>query len=68
MHTGKLVRSHPTRGKIFTLDRSRGAVTHVYDARQGGYGPQNGVAIGGTLFIGTNTGYLQAIALRDLGA
>ena len=55
-------------GKIFTLDRSRGAVTHVYDARQGGYGPQNGVAIGGTLFIGTNKGYLQAIPLRDLGA
>ncbi len=54
-------------GKIFTLDRSHGAITHVYDAHQGGYGPQNGVAIGGTLFIGTNTGYLQAIPLHDLG-
>ncbi len=55
-------------GKIFTLDRKHGTVTHVYDARQGGYGPQNGVAIGGTLFIGTNSGYLQAIPLHDLGA
>lgn len=54
-------------GKIFTLDRGHGAVTHVYDARQGGYGPQNGVAIGGTFFIGTNTGYLQAIPLQELG-
>ena len=55
-------------GKIFTFDRSRGTVLHVYDAKQGGYGPQNGVAIGRTLFIGTNTGYLQAIPLTELMA
>lgn len=55
-------------GKIFTLDRNDGAITHVFDAGQGGYGPQNGVAIGGTLFIGTNSGYLQAIPLQLLGA
>ncbi|WP_051848828.1 PQQ-binding-like beta-propeller repeat protein [Thiomonas sp. FB-Cd] len=55
-------------GKIFTLDRHDGAITHVYDAGLGGYGPQNGVAVGGTYFIGTNAGYLQAIPLSDLGA
>lgn len=53
-------------GEIFTLDRSTGQVLHIYNAKQGGYGPQNGVVIGKTYFNGTNTGWLQAIPLRDL--
>ncbi|HAN56344.1 MAG TPA: hypothetical protein DCQ77_09245 [Betaproteobacteria bacterium] len=53
-------------GEIFTLARSTGQVLHIYNAKQGGYGPQNGVVIGKTYFIGTNTGWLQAIPLHEL--
>ncbi len=54
-------------GEIFTLDRDSGAVLHTYNAHQGGYGPQNGVVVGGTYFNGTNAGMLQAIPLSTLG-
>ncbi len=54
-------------GKIFTLAKSTGKIMHVYDQKQGGYGPQNGVAVGGTYFIGTNEGFMQAIPLKTLG-
>ena len=63
---GERVIQPTAKGKIFALDRASGKVTHVYQSRDGGYGPQNGVAIGGTFFIGTNLGVLQAIPLRDL--
>ena len=56
------------KGKIFTLAKSSGKVTHVYDQKEGGYGPQNGVAVGSTYFIGTNDGFMQAIPLKMLGA
>lgn len=55
-------------GAIVTLDRKSGQVLGTYDAHAGGYGPQNGVAIGGTFFIGTNAGTLQAIPLAALHA
>lgn len=55
-------------GTIFTLARSTGKILHTYNQKQGGYGPQNGVAIGGTYFIGTNSGVMQAIPLRTLAA
>jgi glucose dehydrogenase len=54
-------------GNLFTLDRANGKVIHVANLHQGGYGPQNGVALGKTFFIGTNSGYLQAIPLQKLG-
>lgn len=54
-------------GAIVTLDGGNGKVLHTFDAHEGGYGPQNGDAIGGTFFIGTNAGTLQAIPLRTLG-
>ncbi|MGH7067744.1 MAG: PQQ-binding-like beta-propeller repeat protein [Acetobacteraceae bacterium] len=54
-------------GRIFTLDARTGRVLHVYDPHQGGYGPQNGVGVGGTFFIGTNSGVFQAIPLARLG-
>ncbi len=53
-------------GDLITLDRSNGEIRHTLDLHQGGYGPQNGVVIGGTFFIGTNAGVLQAIPLRRL--
>jgi outer membrane protein assembly factor BamB len=55
------------KGKIFTLAKSSGKVMHVYDQKQGGYGPQDGVAVGSTYFIGTNAGFMQAIPLKTLG-
>ncbi|HEX7348256.1 MAG TPA: PQQ-binding-like beta-propeller repeat protein [Rhodanobacteraceae bacterium] len=54
-------------GAIVTLDRASGKIRHTFNALEGGYGPQNGVAVGGTFFIGTNAGTLQAIPLRQLG-
>lgn len=56
------------KGKIFTLAKSSGNVTNVYNLKQGGYGPQDGVAVGGTFFIGTNDGFMQAIPLKSLKA
>lgn len=56
-------------GQIFSLDRQTGKILHIYKQKNGGsYGPQNGVAIGATYFIGTNTGLLQAIPLNELDA
>lgn len=55
-------------GAIVTLDWKHGSVLGTYDAHAGGYGPQNGVVIGGTFFIGTNAGTLQAIPLTALHA
>ncbi len=54
-------------GNIFALARANGKVIHVFNLHQGGYGPQNGVALGKTFFIGTNAGFLQAIPLKELG-
>lgn len=53
-------------GKIFALNRANGEILHVYQSHHGGYGPQNGVAVGGTFFIGTNKGWLQAIPISKL--
>ncbi len=64
---GKVLIQATASGDIFTLDRASGAVLHTDNARQGGYGPQNGVVVGGTYFNGTNAGMLQAIPLSALG-
>ncbi len=64
---GKVLIQATASGDIFTLDRDSGAVLHTYNAHQGGYGPQNGVVVGGTYFNGTNAGMLQAIPLSALG-
>ena len=64
---GKVLIQATASGEIFTLDRDSGAVLHTYNAHQGGYGPQNGVVVGGTYFNGTNAGMLQAIPLSTLG-
>ncbi|TAN05075.1 MAG: hypothetical protein EPN38_12630 [Rhodanobacteraceae bacterium] len=53
-------------GDIVTLDKGSGKIIHTYNGHQGGYGPQNAVVVGRTLFIGTNAGTLQAIPLEKL--
>lgn len=55
-----------TSGAIFTLDKRTGKLLHTWNAHEGGYGPQNGVVVGQTFFIGTNAGTLQAIPLHQL--
>ena len=54
-------------GDLVTLDRHSGRIVHVHNRHEGGYGPQNGVVVGKTFFIGTNAGTLQAIPLDKLG-
>jgi outer membrane protein assembly factor BamB len=53
-------------GMIVTLNRTTGAIAHIYHNPHGGFGPQNGVVIGSTYFIGSNTGFLEAIPLAKL--
>lgn len=53
-------------GDLVTLDKQTGKITHTYNRQQGGYGPQNAVVVGKTLFIGSNAGTLQAIPLAKL--
>ncbi|MGC9128564.1 MAG: PQQ-binding-like beta-propeller repeat protein, partial [Acidithiobacillus sp.] len=53
-------------GDIYALDRKTGATEHVYHNRCGGFGPQNGVVIGNTYFIGSNAGCMEAIPVRDI--
>lgn len=53
-------------GEIHALDRKTGRTLHVYHGKHGGFGPQNGVLVGKTYFIGSNTGYFQAIPLEQL--
>jgi outer membrane protein assembly factor BamB len=55
------------KGAIITLAKATGKVVNVVNLKQGGYGPQNGDAVGNSFFIGTNAGYLQAIPLKTLG-
>lgn len=54
-------------GDLVTLDRRDGRIVNTRNLHAGGYGPQNAAVIGGTLFIGTNAGTLQAIPLAQLG-
>lgn len=54
-------------GDLVTLDRYTGGIHRIYSRHEGGYGPQNAVVVGQTLFIGTNAGILQAIPLAQLG-
>lgn len=63
---GKFVIQPTASGEIVTLDADSGKVLHRYNRHEGGYGPQNGVVIGHTYFIGTNAGALQAIPLSKL--
>ncbi|TAM10245.1 MAG: hypothetical protein EPN72_00210 [Nevskiaceae bacterium] len=53
-------------GEIHALDRKTGRTLHVYHGKHGGFGPQNGVLVGKTYFIGSNAGYFQAIPLAEL--
>ena len=53
-------------GDLVTLDKRSGKILHSYNRHQGGYGPQNAVVMGQTLFIGSNAGTLQAIPLGTL--
>lgn len=63
---GKAVVQPLSNGDLVTLDKESGKITHTYNRKEGGYGPQNGVVIGQTLFIGSNAGTLQAIPLDKL--
>lgn len=64
---GNVIIQPTANGDLVTLNRRNGEIVHTLNQHQGGYGPQNGVVIGQTLFIGTNAGTLQAIPLGQLG-
>lgn len=64
---GSAVIQPAANGDLVTLNRHSGEVLHILNLHQGGYGPQNGVVVGQTLFIGTNAGTLQAVPLGQLG-
>ncbi|OCX74433.1 hypothetical protein A6M27_00930 [Acidithiobacillus thiooxidans] len=53
-------------GDIYTLNCQNGSIIHVYHNKLGSFGPQNGVMIGGTYFIGSNSGYMEAIPLEKI--
>lgn len=53
-------------GTITVLNAQTGAVVHVWHSTHGGFGPQGAVVVGKTVFVGTNTGWLQAVALRTV--
>ena len=55
-------------GDLITLDKGTGKILNTYNRHEGGYGPQNAVAVGQTLFIGSNAGSLQAMPLSKLAA
>lgn len=63
---GNVVIQPTTSGDLVTLDKRSGKILNTYNQKQGGYGPQNAVVMGQTLFIGTNAGTLQAIPLDKL--
>jgi outer membrane protein assembly factor BamB len=64
---GSFIIQPMTSGNLVTIDRRNGKIRHVLNLHQGGYGPQNPVVIGHTLFIGTNAGTFEAIPLQRLG-
>lgn len=64
---GKTLIQPTTSGDLVALDIGTGQIKHTYNRHEGGYGPQNAVVIGHSLFIGTNAGVLQAIPLAKLG-
>lgn len=63
---GKWVIQPTGSGAIYTLNRQSGVLTHMYHNHLGGFGPQNGVLIGKTYFIGSNSGYMEAIPLHEI--
>ena len=63
---GSFVIQPTASGDLVTLDKHSGKIVNTYNQHQGGYGPQNAVVVGQTLFIGSNAGTLQAIPLDKL--
>ncbi|MBU6485129.1 MAG: PQQ-binding-like beta-propeller repeat protein [Betaproteobacteria bacterium] len=53
-------------GTIFALDRKTGGVVNAYQSGNGGFGPQNGVIVNHTMYIGTNYGWVYAIPTSEL--
>ncbi len=53
-------------GAIFTLDAKTGRILNTYRSPDGGYGPQNAVVVGKTLFIGSNFGWFDALPLPKI--
>ncbi len=53
-------------GDLYALDKQTGAVENIYRNRCGGFGPQNGVVIGSTYFIGSNAGCVEAIPTSEI--
>lgn len=55
-------------GTIFALDRKTGGIVNEYKSGNGGFGPQNGVIVNHTMYIGTNYGWVYAIPTNELRA
>ncbi|HET8610250.1 MAG TPA: PQQ-binding-like beta-propeller repeat protein [Burkholderiales bacterium] len=55
-------------GTIAVLDKASGKVANLYKSGNGGFGPQNPVIINGTMYIGTNFGWVNAIPIADVVA
>ncbi|WP_308389130.1 PQQ-binding-like beta-propeller repeat protein [Acidithiobacillus sp. AMEEHan] len=53
-------------GDIVSLNASNGKIVHLFHYSHGGFGPQDGVIIGKTYIIGSNSGYLLAIPVSRL--
>lgn len=53
-------------GTIYALDRKSGEIVNAYQSGNGGFGPQNGVIVNHTMYIGTNYGWVYAIPTSDL--
>lgn len=53
-------------GTIFVLDRKTGAIVNAYHSGNGGFGPQNGVIVNHTMYIGTNYGWVYAIPTSEI--
>ncbi|MHB8252312.1 MAG: outer membrane protein assembly factor BamB family protein [Acidiferrobacter sp.] len=53
-------------GAIFALNRKTGKIVTKYMTHHGGFGPQNGVIIDNTFFIGSNFGWMYALPIKTL--
>ncbi|MHB1950502.1 MAG: outer membrane protein assembly factor BamB family protein [Acidiferrobacteraceae bacterium] len=53
-------------GRIFVLSRRHGQVWKTERTGHGGFGPQNAVAVGHSLIIGSNFGWLYSIPIAQL--
>ena len=53
-------------GTIFALDRKTGRIGNAYKPGNAGFGPQNGVIVDHTMYIGTSYSRVHAIPTGEL--